>query len=103
MGPRNRPPHTIWAYAYQIVPPQTRSRLRAVTGLLASEHSAARRGSRRWTGRLVVGARMTRILIVSDSLQRCRAVDRRLEAALGQLQVAFSVTEPVALAAPGRA
>jgi hypothetical protein len=46
---------------------------------------------------------MTRILIVSDSLQRCRGVDRRLEAALGQLQVAFSVTEPVALAAPGRA
>ena len=97
MGPRRRSPHTIWAYAYQIVPPQTRSRLRAVAGLLESEHSAARRGSRTWNGRLVVGARTTRILIVSDSLERCRAVNRRLDAQLNLLKVAFSVTEPWAL------
>jgi hypothetical protein len=41
---------------------------------------------------------MTRILIVSDSLERGRAVSRRLEAELHRLDLDFSVTEPVELA-----
>lgn len=94
-------PQTVWAYAYQIVPPQTKSRLRAVRALLDQEHSAAQQGSRTWAGRLILGAQMTRILIVSDSLERSREVNQRLEAELEQLEVDFSVTEPVAL--PGDA
>jgi hypothetical protein len=98
MAPRSRPPQTLWAYAYQIVPPPTKSRLRAVRALLEKEHSTSRRRSRAWTGRLIAGARQTRILIVSDSLERSRAVNRRLEAELKRLKVAFSVTEPLTLA-----
>lgn len=97
----SRSPQTIWAYAYQIVPPQTKSRLRAVRALLDQEHSAAQQGSRTWAGRLILGAQMTRILIVSDSLERSREVNQRLEAELELLEVDFSVTEPVAL--PGNA
>lgn len=91
----------LWAYTYQIVPPQNKSRLRAIKALLDQEHVAAQHGSRTWAGRLVRGAQMTRILIVSDSLERGREVDQRLEAELKHLKVDFSVTEPVAL--PGDA
>lgn len=94
-------PETIWAYTYQIVPPQTRSRLRAVKALLEEEHLATRRPPRTWAGRLIVGAQATRILIVSNSLERSCEVNQRLEAELKQLQVEFSVTEPVEL--PGDA
>jgi len=95
---RSRPRRIIWAYAYQIVPLQTRSRLRAVSALLEREHSTARRGSRTWVGRVIVGAQKTRILIVSDSLLRSRRVNRKLEAELKRLKVIFSSTKPVALA-----
>lgn len=98
---RSRSPQTVWAYAYQIVPPQTKSRLRAVRALLDKEHSAAQHGSRTWAARLILGAKMTRILIVSDSLERNREVNLRLEAELEQLNVDFSVTEPMLL--PGNA
>ncbi len=94
---RRRSPQTIWAYACQIEPPQTRSRLRAVTALLDQEHVAAQKGSRTWAGRLILGAHATRILIVSDSLERNRKVNRRLEAEINRLQAEFSVTVPVAL------
>ena len=86
-----------WAYAYQLVPPQTKSQLRAVTTLLDREHTAARNRSHVWAGRLVLGARMTRILVVSDSLERIRQVSRKLESELKQLDVVYSVTAPVAL------
>ena len=98
MGPRSRSPHTIWAYAYQIAPPPAGGRLRAIRALLEREHSAARRGPRTWTGRLIAGARRTRILIVTDSLALSRRVDRRLEGELKEMEVAFSVTEPLAVA-----
>ena len=100
-GVPSRSPGITWAYAYQIVPPQTRRQLRAVTTLIDQEHIAAKNRSHTWAGRLVLGARMTRILIVSDSLERCRKVNRKLEAQLMQLDVGYSVTAPVAL--PGHA
>lgn len=93
----SRSPRTVWAYAYRIVPPQKTSRLRVVGALLDPQHSAARHGSHTWAGRLIGGAQMTRILIVSESLERSRAVSRRLEAELHRLNVDFSVTEPVEL------
>lgn len=90
-------PRTVWAYTYQIVPPQTRSRLRAVRALLDQEHAAVHDGSGTWGGRLILGTKMTRIMIVSDSLERRREVNQRLEAELKQLKVEFTATEPVAL------
>jgi hypothetical protein len=89
------PPRTIWAYAYQIVPPQTKSRLRAVRALLDQEHSIAQNGSRAWAGRLIVGTKMTRILVVSDSLVHSAEVNQKLEAELKLLQATFTVSEPV--------
>jgi hypothetical protein len=95
------PERTIWAYAYQIVPPQTKSRLRAVRALLDQEHSTAQNGSRAWAGRLIVGAKMTRILVVSDSLEHSAEVNQKLETELNLLQATFTVSEPVQL--PGDA
>jgi len=97
----SRPLRTIWAYAYQIVPPQTRSRLRAVRALLDQEHSTAQDGSRAWAGRLIVGAKVTRILVVSDGREHSAEVNRKLEAELNLLQATFTVSEPVRL--PGDA
>jgi hypothetical protein len=93
----SRSPRTVWAYAYRIVAPQKPSRLRVVGALLGQQHSASRRGPRAWAGRLIIGAQMTRILIVSRSLERGRAVSRRLEAELHRLDVDFAVTEPMEL------
>ena len=96
-GKVNHAPPKIWAYAFQIVPPQTKSRLRAVDAVLDQEHLAAHDISRTWAGRLILGTQTTRILIVSDSLARSRRVNRRLEAEFKRLKVNFSVTEPVEL------
>ena len=93
----SRPPHTVWAYAYRIVPSQKASRLRLLRALLDQRHSTSRHRSFAWGGRLDVGAETTRILVVSHSLERSRAVSRRLEAELQRLDVDFSVTEPVEL------
>ena len=90
-------PRTVWAYTYQIVPPQSRSRLRAVRAILDHEHSAGHEGAPTWGGRLILGAQMTRIMIVSDSLDRSREVNERLEAELKQLEAEFTLTEPVAV------
>jgi hypothetical protein len=94
---KGRSPATLWAYTYQIVPRQTRRQLRAVSAVLDHEHSAATDDSGRFAGRLIVGARVTRILIVSDCPERNCEVNQRLEAELANLQAEFSVSEPVAL------
>jgi hypothetical protein len=94
---QSRPKRTIWAYAFRIVPPQSKNRLRAIRVLIEAEHSASRDGSRTWTGRFIHGSRTTAILIVTDSLERSRAVNRKLEAEFKRLKVDFSVTEPVEL------
>jgi hypothetical protein len=99
---KGRSPPTIWAYAFRIVPPQSKTRLRAVGALLDQAHLAAHGESRTWAGRLMLGAQTTRILIVSDSLARSREVNRRLEAEFKRLKVNVSVTEPVALPGSSR-
>jgi hypothetical protein len=96
-GAGTKRPRACWAYAISIVPPQSRSRLRAVSTLLDQAHSTAQLGSRTWAGRLIGGEKMTRILIVSDSLVRNRMVNKKLQAALQRLKIGFSVSEPVAL------
>lgn len=93
------PQTPLWAYTYQIVPPQTKSRLRAIKVLLDQAHGAALHESRTWAGRLVPGARMTRILIVSDAAEPNQEVNRKLEAELDHLKATYSRTGPVALPA----
>jgi len=91
---------SLWAYAYEIVPPQPSRRLGTIRTLLKNETAAAARGgTRTWSGRLVLERRATHILIVSDDARgRDHPINRRLEAELERLHAAFSVTEPLAVA-----
>ncbi len=91
-------PKPLWAYAYEIVPPQAEDQLNAIRTLLEEEHAAARRAARTWTGKLVCGQQVTHILVVSDSPDQRREVNRRLEGRLQQLKAQFSLTVPMALA-----
>lgn len=89
---------TVWAYAYQILPPQGAERLDAITTLLDHAHTEAQRDARTWTGRVVVEEQVTHILIVSDSPEQNHAVNRRLESKLQELNAGFSLTVPIAVA-----
>lgn len=90
---------SLWAYAYQIVPPQPSRRLGRIRTLLKDETAAARGGARTWSGRLVLERCATHILIVSDDARgRNHPINRRLEAELERLRATFSVTEPLAVA-----
>jgi len=88
---------SLWAYAYQIVPPQPSRRLGTIRTLLKDETAAARDDAHTWAGRLVLERGATHILIVSDDPERNHAINRRLEAELGRLDAGFSVTEPLAV------
>jgi hypothetical protein len=94
---RRPSPKTVWTYGYQIIPPQAVDRLATITNLLDNEHLDARRGERTWVGRVVTEQQVTHILVVSDSPEQNRDVNRRLEAELEQLQVDFSITAPMAV------
>lgn len=89
---RSRSPTGLWAYAYQIVPPQPKGRLDTVQGLLDHEHEAARTEARTWTGRLVLERQVTRILIVTDTPDQERDVNLELAGELHRLEVTFSLT-----------
>ena len=98
---RTPPPKTIWAYAYQILPPQGAQRLHAIKTLLDHAHTEAQRGERTWTGRVVVEEQITHILIVSDSPEQNHEVNRQLEAKLQELKAGFAITVPVAVSDEG--
>lgn len=85
----------VWAYAYRIIPPQPKQRLETIQALLDHEHGLALQEARRWTGRLVVERRATRILIVSDSPDQERAVDYRLADEVRRLQATLTCTVPL--------
>lgn len=97
MGNQNRPPgsRTKWAYGYEIAPPMTQARLRAIEHLLEEEHANAKLQTRTWQGRFVVQERVTHILVVSDSSDQGLEVNRRLEAELDRLEAVFSLTPPM--------
>src|SRR5688500_9435797 len=96
MVPKNdiRPPPTVWAYAYEIFPPQTEDRLQAVKAVLEDEHSKAKLKTRTWEGRFVPDERITHILVVSDGPDLDRDVNRRVEACLKAIHAEFTVTIP---------
>jgi PleD family two-component response regulator len=89
----------VWAYTYQIVPPQPKRRLGTIRALLDREHTVARQDARTWASRLVLERWATRILIVSDSADQARAVDRALAGEVRRLQATFTLTEPVEISA----
>ncbi len=91
------PAETIWAYTYRIVPPQPEARLREIRALLEREHLDARGDARKWEGRLMVEHEVTHILVVSDSPDQKREVNRRVELVLRQLDAGYSLTAPLAV------
>jgi hypothetical protein len=88
---------TVWAYAYQIVPPQPEDRLHTIRALLDRESIDARTRTRTWEGRLVAEEHVTHILIVSDSPEQNLEVNGRVEAKLRELEAGFSITVPMAI------
>ena len=91
------PAKPVWAYAYQILPPQAEDRLHTIKTLLDKENADAQRAARTWAGRVVVEQQVTHILVVSDSPEQDHAVNRRLEAKLQELNAGFSMTVPIAV------
>jgi hypothetical protein len=97
---REQPPpakKAIWTYAYQIAPPQSEPRLKAIKLLLEAEQAAARVRAGTFEARFVLEHQITDILVVTDSPDQDRAVNRRIASALDQMDVAFSVTVPLAV------
>ena len=94
---KNRPPGSLWAYAYQIDPPEVEERLGSVRTLLEDEHARAIQGARTWVGRVVAERRITHILVVSESPDRGLEVNTRLETELKKLRVGFSITAPMSI------
>jgi len=90
---------TRWAYDYRIVPPQAADRLGAIQALLDREHSDARHRARTWEGRFVLEEQVTHLLVVSDSPDQDRQVNRRLGLALNELEATFTLTAPMEVAA----
>lgn len=95
---RRRSDKTVWAYAYQILPPQSADRLRAIKILLDREHVDAQREARTWAGRIVLEDKVTLILIVSDSPEQNREINEALAAEVQRLQAALLITTPLAVA-----
>jgi hypothetical protein len=89
----------LWAYAYKIVPPQASQRLGTIRTLLKEETLEAQGSARTWSGRLVLESDATHILIVSDDIRgRDHPINRQIEAELEELDAAYVVTEPLAVA-----
>ena len=93
----------IWAYAYEIVPPQPEERLHAIRTLIDAEHDVAKQKARTWRGKVVLKEEVTHILVVSDSAKQNRDINRRLEAVLRELNVGFSLTAPMSVEDEGTA
>ena len=91
------PSAPLWVYAYQFARAPAHDQLGAIRDVLDTEHSAARQDARTWTARLVSEARLTHILIVSDSPDQTRDVNHRLENRLRLLNTSFSLTVPMPL------
>src|SRR5881628_3244280 len=101
MVPKRRPRASdLWAYSYQLDPPQPEPRLAKVKTLLRRARLAAQRDGRLWTGQIVVEAHITHILIVTDAPDEVRAVDRAIDAELKRLKMGFAVTGPARVSLP---
>lgn len=95
-------PAGLWAYTYQMEPPQAESRMALIRALVDEENGEAKRGPLKWTARLVVEPRVTHVLVVSDSPELLHEGNRKLQAELKASGVRFSVTVPMLVGGPGR-
>jgi hypothetical protein len=89
---------TLWVYAYEMMPPKFEEQLSAIRTMLAREHADAKGAARRWTGNLVCESVATHILVVTDSPDQDREVNRRIEAWLTEQETGFSLTAPMLIA-----
>ena len=92
-----RSPRTLWAYAYEVMPPQGDDEMKGIGTLLSEEHANAQRSARRWVGRMVREPRVTHIMVVSDSPDQTLEVNRRLESRLEGLEARYSLSLPMAV------
>jgi len=90
-----------WVYAYQLDPPQPEPRFRKLRALIRQAQSAAKRGGRLWTGRIVVETLVTHLLIVTNDPTQVPAVNRAIEAELKQLDTDFALSGPAQLPSSG--
>jgi hypothetical protein len=99
MENQNPPPPSrkMWAYGYEISPPMTQERLKAIEHFLDEEHAEAKRQTRTWQGRFIVEEQVTHIMVVSDSSDQKSEVNRRLEAELTRLEAMYSLTPAMPL------
>lgn len=105
MAPKRRHsgPHdaqAIWAYSYEIDPPQPEDKLRRVRAILDKEHLHATEGARMWEGRFVRENRVTHILVVTDSPDQTRDINLRIERQLKAIDAGFAITVPIAIDDP---
>lgn len=91
------PPSPLWAYVYQLVPPQLANRLRTIQPLLDTEQLDARRTGRTWAGRLVPEEWITHILVVTDNPEQDQGSNQRLVTELEELKAKFSLSLPLPL------
>jgi len=94
-------PKPMWAYAYQIVPPQSEARLAAVKALLDREHTRAKASAHTFEARFLHEQQVTHLLVVTDSPEQDGEANHRLEAALAKLQAGFVLTAPLAVTEGG--
>jgi hypothetical protein len=78
--------------------PHAESRLETIEFLLDRENAAARGGDWAWAGRVVVEPEATYLLIIADTPDQDREINRRLEAELIEMGAEFSITLPLAIA-----
>jgi hypothetical protein len=98
---KQRPPGSkSWAYAYQLNAPQPEPRFAKIKTLLRRARLAAQRDGRLWTGRIVVEAHITHILVVTDAPDDVRAVNRAIDAELKRLKIDFAITGPARVSFP---
>lgn len=87
----------LWAYAFQMNPPQEEDRMERIRMLLDVENDEARLGPGKWVARMIVEPQVTHVLVVSDSPELNRKLNTRLEASLKDMDVRFYVTVPMPL------
>lgn len=100
LGPHG-PRKELWAYSYEIIPPQSEEHLRAIQSLLDDEHADAKQTGRIWTGNLVYEPTITHILVVADNPDQDREINQRLEGTLKERNAVFSLTVPLAVLEEG--
>jgi hypothetical protein len=86
---------SLWAFSYQVIPPQAEHRMKQIRAILDEEQRQAKRDARCWTARFVDERQVEHLLIVSDSPRMDREVNHRLEAELREMGLEFSVTTPM--------